>query len=206
MSAPSRPRHPAGRVTRPAARRPPARRRLPLALTGTPGTGKSSVARRLAARWSVVEVAELARSHRAARRLRRGIEVDLARLRRALRRPGALADVDLVVGHLAHLLPVRGAIVLRCRPIELRRRLRNARRGTAREREANFASEALDQVLGEAAATGLPVFEIDTTGRSAAAVAREVGRRLVRSGPPRQGTVDWLADRAVTAQLLDGAR
>ncbi|HYA10568.1 MAG TPA: AAA family ATPase [Thermoplasmata archaeon] len=188
----------APRTTRP---RPP--RRLPVALTGTPGVGKSAVAGRLARRWRVVEVAELARRYGAARGTGRSVEVDLARLRKALRSRAARDGVDVIVGHLAHLLPVRAAIVLRCHPRELARRLARARRGSATDRRANFVSEALDLVLAEAAGAGLPVFEVDTTGRSVGAVAREVGLHLRRGGPPRHGVVDWLADRSVTAHLLD---
>jgi len=163
------------------------------------------VARRLARRWSVVEVADLARLHGAARRLPRGLEVDLVRLRRALRGRRALAGVDLVVGHLAHLLPVREAIVLRCHPRELERRLRRAHRGHRSDRRANLVSEAVDLVLVEAAERGLRVYEIDTTGRTVADVAGEVDQRLRRGGRSRQGLVDWLGDPAVTAHLLDEA-
>ena len=176
-----------------------------MALTGTPGVGKSSVAARLAARWTVAEVAELARSAGAARPGPTGVEVDLARLRRALARGPSGATPQVIVGHLAHLLPVREAIVLRCHPLELARRLARARRGRRSDRAANVVSEAVDLVLIEADERGLPVFEVDTTGRSVAAVARDVDRRLRRGGSPRQGTVDWLADRRVTAHLLDGS-
>lgn len=178
--------------------------RWPVALTGTPGVGKSAVARRLRTRWTAVEVAVLAAEHGAARRRHGALEVDLARLRRALREPRTLAGVDVVVGHLAHLLPAREVIVLRCEPGELLRRLRRARRGGASERRANFVSEAVDLVLSEAVRTGVPVYEVDTTGRPVGAVAREVDRRLRAGGPGRVGLVDWLSRPAVTAHLLDG--
>lgn len=178
----------------------------PVALSGTPGTGKSSVARRLAGRLSVVEVDAVARRYGAARGRGRSVEIDLPRLRRALQRPGAWEGVDLVVGHLSHLLPVREAIVLRCRPMELRTRLRRARRGTVADRQVNFVCEATDVVLLEALSAGRTVFEIDTTGRGVPAVAREVGRRVASGGAPRVGIVDWLADPEVTTHLLGRVR
>jgi len=177
-----------------------------VALTGTPGTGKSSVGDRLRGELRVVEVSDLARRHGAARGRGRHVAVDLARLRRSLRRPGALDDVDLVVGHLAHLLPVSEAIVLRCRPVELVERLRRARRGSAADRQANFVCEATDAVLLEAMEAGRTVFEIDTTGRTVGAVVRDVRRRLATGGPPRFGSVDWLVDPAVTTHLLGPGR
>jgi adenylate kinase len=187
------------------ARRRHGARRWPVALTGTAGVGKSSVARRLSRRWAVVEVAELARRLGCARRRTSGLEVDLPRLRRAVARLPPEATPQLLVGHLAHLLPVREAIVLRCRPRELRRRLDRSRRGRPTDRTANVVSEAVDLVLVEALELGLRVYEVDTTGRTVGSVAREVADRLRRGGRPRHGTVDWLSDRRLTAHLLDAA-
>jgi len=179
--------------------------RGPVALTGTPGTGKSSVARRLARQIRVIEVDALARRHGAARGSGRATVVDLDRLSRAVRRPGSLDDIDLVVGHLAHLLPLREAIVLRCRPVELVARLRKARRGSAADRQANLVCEATDVVLSEAFRQQRTVFEIDTTGETVSAVARRVLDRLRTGGPSKVGTVDWLSDPAVTRLLLGRA-
>jgi adenylate kinase len=176
---------------------------IPVALTGTPGTGKSSVARRLAPSLRSIEVGALALRSRAARRAGQGLEVDVDRLRSVLRRPRAWGGVDLVVGHLAHLLPVRDVIVLRCHPVELVERLRRSRRGNARDRRENFAAEALDVILWEAVRPNRRVWEVDTTHRPVAEVARVVERRVRRRGPSSYGRVDWLADPRVTAHLLD---
>ncbi len=177
----------------------------PVALTGTPGVGKSSVARRLAKRFRVVEVGDLALEVGAATGRGRAVVVDVPKLARALGRTGRVRPVDLVVGHLAHLLPVREAIVLRCHPVDLARRLTRARRGTPTERRANVVCEATDVILSEVVRRKIPVFEIDTTGRSVESVARAVARRLAHGGPARRGTVDWLADTAVTEHLLERA-
>ncbi len=185
--------------------RPSRRVSGPVALTGTPGVGKSSVARHLPRTLRAVEVGELARSLGAARGRGRAVTVDLAALRRALARRPSGEGPEVVVGHLAHLLAVREVILLRCHPTELERRLRAARRGRATDRRANYVSEATDAILLEALATRRPVFEIDTTGRSARAIAREVASRVRRGGPPRYGTVDWLREAEVTEHLLDGA-
>lgn len=177
-----------------------------VALTGTPGTGKSAVARALGRSVRSIEVAELARRLGAARRRGRATIVDLPALVRRVRRERSLATYDLVVGHLAHLLPVQEAIVLRCRPVELAERLARARRGSTRERRDNVVCEATDLILIEAVAGGRTVFEIDTTGRPVAAVARAVRARLRRPGEARTGTVDWLGDDGVTEHLLDRGR
>jgi adenylate kinase len=174
-----------------------------VALTGTPGTGKSAVARLLAPDLTCVEVGELALACGCGRRTARGYEVDMIALEKAVLRSRALRGVDLVVGHLSHRLPVRDVIVLRCRPDELLRRLRRSRRGSVRERHENYIVEAIDAILAEAVGSGRRVWEIDTTGRSVREVARAVLARWKRRGPSAYGRVDWLADPSVTAHLLD---
>jgi len=174
-----------------------------VALTGTPGTGKSSVARRLAPRFRSVEVRDLAKALGASRPGRNGLRVDLVALSRAVRRPGTLEGIDLVVGHLAHLLPLEEAIVLRCHPRELLARLRRARRGSPADRQANYVCEACDTIVIEARALRRRVREIDTTARSVDSVARAVARCLRGRVPTRTATVDWLSDPEVTAHLLD---
>jgi adenylate kinase len=176
----------------------------PVALTGTPGVGKSSVARRLAPGLRSVEVSHLARREGAATGRGRSLVVDLRRLRAALSRPGALDGLDLVVGHLAHLLPLPRAIVLRCHPLELRERLQRGRRGSRADRQANFVAEATDAVLVEALSLGREVVEVDTTGRTVSDVARRVRASLRARAGRGAAAVDWLADPAVTEHLLDG--
>jgi adenylate kinase len=174
-----------------------------VALTGTPGTGKTTVASHLPARWSPIEVGELAESLGAARPRRGGgYVVDLERLARKF--PPAGARVRVLVGHLAHLLPVRTAIVLRCDPTALAGRLRG--KGRASERHDNLVCEAIDLVAEEARAPGRRVLELDTTTRSPELVARSIVR-WVRSGRPRSGARPrWLARRGVTDVLLGKAR
>ncbi len=190
-------RRPQVRVTRALPRR--------IALTGTPGTGKSSVAALggTAVQWT--EVYAIARSHGAARRRRTGWEIDLRRLSRAMRRDRPVGT-EVIVGHLAHLLPVQGAIVLRCRPEELYRRLTRARRGSPKDRRENALAEALGIVASEVRDSGIPWVEIDTTDRSAASVARCVLARLRRMPPRPLRPIDWLGDADVAEHLLDWSR
>jgi adenylate kinase len=177
-----------------------------VALTGVPGTGKSAVASRLGPPTGHAEVADLARRAGGGRRRGRAVEVDLARLGRWL---GAHPPEDgpfVVVGHLAHLLPIRDVIVLRCHPVELLGRLRKARRGTAADRADNVVAEATDVVLVEALGLGRRVWEVDTTGRPVGEVARAVDR-IVRDRPaPQRRYVDWLGDILVTDYLLPALR
>ncbi len=92
--------------------------------------------------------------------------------------------------------------MLRCNPLELERRLARARRGSARDRAENVIAEATDAILFEAIRAGRRVWEIDTTGLDPDAVARRVAWRIAHRGRSGYGRVDWLADPAVTEELL----
>ena len=177
----------------------------PVALTGTPGTGKSRVGALLRDTYDVIEVGAWALHTGYGRRRGASVTVAMAELTRAFRRLHRAEPHEVYVGHLAHLLPIRDVVVLRCHPRELGRRLGRARRGSPRDRQENAVAEALDLILLEALAPGRRVWEIDTTGRSPSAVAREVSHRLARRGPTRAGRVRWLEDPSVTDYLLEQA-
>lgn len=135
-----------------------------IALTGTPGTGKSTVALTLQAKgWSVLEVNDLARRHgllRSKDPARDSYDLDLDELQDALEKEGF--EDGVLVGHLSHLLDVDMVIVLRCHPEVLAERLGSRKWLLAKVRE-NALAEALDVILAEAADSGLPVFEVNTT-------------------------------------------
>jgi adenylate kinase len=181
-----------------------------VALTGTPGTGKSTAAARLPSTWKVTEVSDLARRMDASRAVPGPggsvvREVDLERMRRTLPivRTGS---VEVVVGHLAHLLPIRDVVILRCHPQELERRLRVDRRRGRAEVHENLVAESVDVILEEARRLGRRVWEVDTTRRTPQEVSEIVARRVRHRGPSAYGKVDWLADPWVTEHLLDWAR
>ncbi len=151
-----------------------------------------------------MEVGDLAVALGAGRRRHHDVLVDVPALARALR-TARRRERLVLVGHLAHLLPVRDVVVLRCDPRELGHRLAAAGRGTPADRRENVVAEATDVVLLEAIRPGRRIWEVDTTGRRPAEVTREVDRLLRRRPRSRYGTVDWLGEPGVTDYLLGPA-
>ncbi|MBI4394245.1 MAG: AAA family ATPase [Euryarchaeota archaeon] len=177
-----------------------------VALTGTPGVGKSAAAALLEREFLVIHLNELVRSSGVGEgrdRHRQSLEVDPRRLAAPLRRAVGLASRGagpssqaIVEGHLSHLVPgISRAIVLRLSPRVLRRRLA-ARRWRRTKIEENVEAEGMG-IIADECRTLDDACEIDVTGMTRAQVAASV-RRLARSSRPARryalGSVDWSED------------
>jgi adenylate kinase len=160
-----------------------------VAVTGTPGTGKTTAVDRVETDLPVVHLNDLVREE--------GLYESVDDERDSL-----VADLDavaervpedaLVESHLAHHLDADRVVVLRCHPEELTRRLRERGEPSATVEE-NAESEALDVVLAEAVERhGRDrVYEVDATDRSPAEVASEIEAVVAGERDPRVGTVDF---------------
>lgn len=164
-----------------------------IALTGTPGTGKTTVAGLLP--YRVIDINSLVKAG-----MNLGVDPDRGCLNadmQALERHLAKEDVDsqepvILEGHFSHHFSGR-AIVLRLSPAKLEPRLRARGYSEGKVRE-NLEAEALDVILVEAAQMCRQVDEIDTTERNAEEVAwlvTEIIQGRLRLAP---GQVDWLDD------------
>lgn len=163
-----------------------------VAVTGTPGTGKSSACERLAKRgYAVIDLDDVARSEGAivGRDVARATdEVDVEALRERLRIPAKMAFLK---GHYSHLMDVNVAVVLRCRPSVLRKRL-EARGWSPEKVRENLEAEAIDVITQEAVGRLPFVFEIDTTEATPEQTAATILEILQgRTEGHEPGSVDW---------------
>ncbi|MCW7074611.1 MAG: adenylate kinase family protein [Candidatus Methanospirare jalkutatii] len=190
-----------------------------VAITGTPGVGKTSVCSHLCALgFQVIDINKLVseRFHKGFDNKRKCFVADLRKLRKHIKRIHKSAAKEkqgynsrqqhegilLLDSHISHLLHPDVAIVLRANPLELAERLR--RKGfEERKIKENVRAETLDVILVEAVERCKFVYEIDTTGKSVEAVAecvREIlsalrenteERRKEMSAKYKVGGVDW---------------
>ncbi len=163
-----------------------------VAITGTPGTGKSSACAILAERgYAMVDLDEIARREGliVGRDEARGTdEVDVEALREGL---DVAAKIAFVKSHYAHRMDVNLAVVLRCRPSVLRSRL-EARGWPAEKVRENVEAEAIDVILQEAVRRLPFVFEVDTTDATPKETADAILAILQdRTEGHEPGSVDW---------------
>jgi adenylate kinase len=163
-----------------------------VAVTGTPGTGKTSACDVLARRgYLVVDLDDEARrgGFIVGRDEPRGSdEVDVDALRENLRVP---AKIAFVRSHYSHRMDVNLAVVLRCRPSVVRKRLEERGWPEAKVRE-NVEAEAIDVITQEAVELLPLVYEIDTTALRPEETADAIlGILQGRTQGHEPGGVDW---------------
>ncbi len=151
------------------------------AITGTPGTGKTSVSAELRSRgYDVIDMNEHIRSHGLLGDLdasRDTHEVDLDALNDSLQPYRDSDGLHLMDSHLSHFMDCSGIIVLRCDPEILYKRLKA--RGYSEEKVLeNVQSEVLDVILCEATDSDIPVYEVDCSGGDPSVSADSVEKIL----------------------------
>lgn len=163
-----------------------------VAVTGTPGTGKTTAADLVESDLSVVhlnEVVEAEGLYSEVDEARDSLVADLDAVREWL---GDREDL-LVESHLAHHLDADRVVVLRCHPEQLEQRLLDRGEPERKVRE-NAESEGLDVILAEAVERhGRDgVYEIDTTDRGPGEVAREIEAVIAGTREPSAGEVSFV--------------
>jgi adenylate kinase len=166
---------------------------MKVAITGTPGTGKTSVASFLAEKgYKVESMDNLSKNFFTGydeKRECKIVDVDAVDGEfKKIEEQGVL----FIEGHLSHLLSVDFVIVLRCNPLEMEKRLQ-AKKWKKSKIMENLEAEAMDLILSQACELhGKQVLEIDTTGRKAGDVAGEIAKIAEEGFIYRKiGKVDW---------------
>jgi adenylate kinase len=162
---------------------------MQIALTGTPGTGKTTIAGLLP--YRVIDINALVKGGmNFGIDAKRGcLEADMDALANYLARLDP--DETLILeGHFAHHF-ADWSIVLRLSPAVLKSRL-EARGYSAQKIKENLEAEALDVILVEAVEFCDRVDEIDTTGKSTLEVAELVARIIQGRLQLPAGQVNWL--------------
>jgi broad-specificity NMP kinase/uncharacterized protein (UPF0218 family) len=149
-----------------------------IAITGTPGTGKTEVAKALAKRmkwpfFSLNEIAEKNDFYQGYDKERMAKIVDMDKLREEVNVLASENRNIIIESHYAHGMPCDLVIVLRTEPSVLRKRM--TAKGFHSEKIAeNLEAEMMEVISDEAKEANANVREIDTTRKTAAAAAKEI--------------------------------
>ena len=167
-----------------------------VAVTGTPGTGKTTAVERLTADdaldLDVIHLNDVVHDEEFV------VEHDEER-------DSAVADLDaladslngrddvLFESHLAHHFDADRVVVLRCHPEELERRLTERGESAAKAGE-NAESEAVDVILAEAVDRhgADRVYEVDATDLTPGGVAAAIEAVVADDREPQAGTVSFV--------------
>ncbi len=176
-----------------------------IGLTGTPGTGKTSVSKFLERKrhWKIIHLNEMIKEEHLYTEIdveRDAVIADMELVRKRLEEiiGGKENEVIVLESHLAHYI-ADIVIVLRVCPPELERRLKA--RGYSEEKiRENIEAEALDVILVEAFEWCEKVFEINTTGKSIEETGQDIEKIVdhILNGNEEElseykpGSIDWI--------------
>ena len=161
-----------------------------IAVTGTPGVGKTSAcafvnSMRVVHVNELIDELGLATGYDSKRKTK---VVDTVRLAKEVDK---LRGDMLMEGHLSHLLHPEIAVVLRCSPSVLEKRLR-AKGWSEKKVRENVEAEAVDVILIEAMESVPMVLEIDTTDKKPAKVGAAIEEIISGDRKKyRAGSIDW---------------
>ena len=165
-----------------------------VAITGTPGVGKSTVSKILRKDYRVIDIHSYAEEHGLFEDFDEdagSYDVDVEKLNESI----MSEDLDGTVfldGHLSHFVDCDKIIVLRCEPHKIYDRLKQ--RGYDEKKIIeNVQTEVLDIILSESVDSGIDTYELDCTELTPEEVASKIVIIISGGDIPdvTPGDVDW---------------
>ena len=172
-----------------------------VALSGTPGTGKTAVSNLLQKKsYLVISLNEIAIKNdfiSGIDKKRNSKILDIKRLNEYIHKNYASGDLVFIEGHAAHFLnSAEKVILLRCHPKKLKKRLE--KKGWHAEKiKENIEAEALDVILCEAVEyfPDDSIFEIDTSNKIIVSIVGSIVEIIKSNFEPIKkyniGKIDW---------------
>jgi len=154
-----------------------------ITLTGTPGTGKTEVARVMAKKLdcellSINDLIENKELRYTIDKLRKTKVVDVKILQKLISKKTKNRSF-IIEGHYSHFLKSDLTIILRCNPSELAKRLKKKGWNHAKIKE-NIESELIGVISAEASRNKHAI-EIDTSGKKPEMVVVEIMKKIQKS-------------------------
>ena len=191
-----------------------------IALSGTPGTGKTTTAHHITQQGlQVLDINDLAISNKfilGIDKKRHSTIIDITKINTYLKKHITTTDNIVIEGHTTHLLTiVEKVILLRCHPTILLQRLKTKGWTTEKIKE-NLEAETIDVILCETIEhhQKSAIFEIDTTKKTPKQVTQSILEIIQSNFKPQPqytiGNIDWseeiLKDYPLEEKTRNGPR
>ena len=171
-----------------------------IAITGTPGTGKTALCQELEGVFTVLSLQDLAEKHACIGpqdTADGAAPVDIHQLSERWEYQGD--GITFIDGHLSHFLEVDALVLLRCNPVELKQRLQSRDYLPAKV-TANVEWELLSGTWAELLEfeISLPLLELDTTSASPQELHTQVLSWIEKKFPSQSlqesssQAIDWM--------------
>ncbi|MCD6478073.1 MAG: adenylate kinase family protein [Candidatus Aenigmarchaeota archaeon] len=165
-----------------------------IAISGTPGTGKTEVSRKLSELlgYEYIDLNKLAEENGLVVGFdkKRNSKIIETRKFKNLKIP----ENSVIDGHLSHFVPADLVVVLRTRPYILKERLKK-KGWPPKKVEENVEAEVLGICSFEAYEENQRVVEIDTTNKSPEVIAKVI-KKMVDNNKFISRQIDWTEDFA----------
>ncbi len=167
---------------------------MKIALTGTPGTGKTSVAKILKEKYRIISLNDFKDMRLYYDELRDTYVVDIEKIKKEVDKIDDKEPV-IIEGHYSQDMNVDLVIVLRCHPDELKNRLKKRGYGEMKIME-NVEAEAMG-IITEECLSKFPeekVYEIDTTSRNPKETADAVEEIIRGKGKEYRTRISYMEE------------
>ncbi len=168
-----------------------------ISITGTPGTGKTELGKKLEKSGrNVIFLNDFIKENGLLDEYdedRDSYDVDTDMLNGDLKEYRDTGTLYYVEGHLSHFLESSKIIVLRCSPKVLSKRLEK-RNYSERKIKENVQAEILDVILCESVSSNIPVYELDSTSQTVDELIKSIIDIENNQGEYKPGKVDWTGE------------
>jgi adenylate kinase len=168
---------------------------MKISISGVPATGKTEISKLLSKRLnykliSINDFAEELDAFVGYDKERESRILDMDRLEKEIKK---IKGNIILEGHTSHLFPVNIAIVLRCNPEILKKRLEKRYPTNLSKVQENLEAEILGVITSEAVMKNKKVYEIDTSEKSVEQNVDEILKILDgKTDDFKVGKIDWL--------------
>ncbi len=165
-----------------------------IAITGTPCTGKTTIAKIIAKElgYKYISLNELAKRSKAVEGYDKIMQSNIVNVKKMKKVIKKLKGDYILDGHFSHDFDVDLIIVLRCRPDILLQRLKKKYPKNKEKVKENYDAELLGVITSEVLQSKKRFFEVDVSNKKKSEIIDEIKKKLKKLG--KEKIIDWIEE------------